>query len=267
MIYGQDTLFQLLQRTEHGPTLARAAIRDWPSVPWRGRPQTSLNNYFREGELDCYLTARSTGSTCEKAFMRRPRTPLDKERISQVIREAKRRGLLTYAVVNCGVSPISTINPGHVPRVHPAWGGRALALLRRQGAGRRAGEACVRGARARRQHGITGPRIMINPPKGSYQTIADESNKDFNRRIMAIPGMEHALWTGPVHDARGPAQARSIGLKARLGCGTTGRGLLRIHLHPDKQSHNRQGLHGGSRHARRLEPPQLRATRGRRRHH
>lgn len=220
VIYGQDTLFQLLQRTEHGPALARAAIRDWPSVPWRGRPQTSLNNYFREGELDCYLTARVNWIDLrEGIYAVDPGTPLDKERISQVIREAKRRGLLTYAVVNCGVSADQYDPILDMYREFIQLGADGLWLsFDDKGPGEEPEKLVFEALELGRQHGITGPRIMINPPKGSYQTIADESNKDFNRKIMAIPGMEHALWTwtcSPTPEAL--AQARSIGLKARLG--------------------------------------------------
>ena len=63
-----------------------------------------------------------------------------------------------------------------------------------------------------RERQISGQRIAITPPKGSYQRIVTE----FNRKIMAVPGMEQALWfwTG-VPSTLALEDARSIGIKVR----------------------------------------------------
>ena len=63
-----------------------------------------------------------------------------------------------------------------------------------------------------RERQISGQRIAITPPKGSYQRIVT----DFNRKIMAVPGMEQALWfwTG-VPSTLALEDARSIGIKVK----------------------------------------------------
>jgi len=56
--------------------------------------------------------------------------------------------------------------------------------------------------------------IATTPPKGSYQKVPT----DFNRKLMAVPGMESALWFWtPVPSTEALAQARSIGLKVKAG--------------------------------------------------
>src|SRR5207249_3887175 len=65
-----------------------------------------------------------------------------------------------------------------------------------------------------RQRHITGHLIAITPPKGSYPKIAT----DFNRKVMAIRGMERALWFWTaIPSTEALSEARSIGLKGRPG--------------------------------------------------
>jgi len=70
VIYGQDTLFQMFARADGKLVLGQASIRDWPTVPWRGRPQTHYNHYLEPGAWDCYLPRGSTGSTFVRASTR-----------------------------------------------------------------------------------------------------------------------------------------------------------------------------------------------------
>ena len=52
--------------------------------------------------------------------------------------------------------------------------------------------------------------IAITPPKGSYQII----DVPFNREIMAVPGMERALWFWTcLPSAEAHIEARAIGLE------------------------------------------------------
>src|SRR5262249_17946490 len=65
-----------------------------------------------------------------------------------------------------------------------------------------------------RQRQITGHLIAITPPKGSYPKIIT----DFNGKIMAIPGMQKAIWFWTeVPSKEAMTEARSIGLKAKPG--------------------------------------------------
>ena len=214
VIYGQDTLFELLIGDGDGLRLTRASIRDWPSVPWRGRPQTHFLNYMRTGELDAYMTARVNWIDLRSGiYAFEPGAELDKPAMSKVVNEAHRRGLIVYGVVNCGV-------PKHeYPAVMRTFG-EFIELgadglwisFDDKGPGEDPKQIVTDVLKLGRQHGITGSRIGICPPKGSYQDIDTE----FNRKIASIPGMERAHWFWTRWpSARFLADARSIGLKSK----------------------------------------------------
>ena len=104
VIYGQDTLFQLFTGRAREMELVRASVRDWASVPWRGRPQTSVSHYLRTGELDCFMTSRINFIDIrEGIYAFEPGAKLDTDLISRALEAAHKRGLLVYGTVNCGV--------------------------------------------------------------------------------------------------------------------------------------------------------------------
>lgn len=215
VIYGQDTLTQLLQAESGSLRLVRAEIRDAPVIPWRGRPQTSVAEYLRPGELDLYARARMNFIDLRSGvYAFQPGEHIDHAEVSEVIRKAHNRGMLVYGTVNCGVPKaeypavlgsfremlglgvdglwISFDDKG--PGGDPVWLVRHVLALGRQ-------------------HGITGHLIATTPPKGSYPKIITA----FNRKIMAIPGMPEAMWFWTaVPSQETLAQARSIGLKTQL---------------------------------------------------
>lgn len=216
VIYGQDTLFQMLQSRGEHLELHSASIRDRPSVPWRGRPQTHYNHYLRPGELDAYMQSRINWIDLRNGiYAFEPGDELDKEGISRVIEEAHVRDLVVYGVVNCGVPaeeyPDALATFGEFIEL----GADGLWLsFDDKGPGEEP-ERIVRDVLALgREHGIRDHLIAICPPKGSYQDI----ETDFNRRIAAIPGMEKAHWFW----TRWPAEryleeARAIGLETKPG--------------------------------------------------
>jgi len=214
VIYGQDTLFQLIRRDGQRLGVVRAAVRDWPSIPWRGRPRTDYHDYLRPGELDCYMTARVNWidlRTDTYAFD--PEEELDEASIAEVIRQAHRRGLIVYATVNCGM-PRSKY--GAILKMFDAMvrlGADGLWMsFDDKGPGEAPEELVERVLAYGRDKGITGHLISICPPKGSYQKI----DTKFNRKIMAVDGMERAMWAWTVvPSAESLAAARSIGARAK----------------------------------------------------
>ena len=217
VIYGQDTLSQMIRKQGDELSLVRASIRDYPGIPWRGRPQTSLNNYFKPDEMDSYAAARINFIDLrEGTYAIEPGEKLDPDKVKQTVAEARKRGFVVFAIVNCGVKRDLYEKVMATFRQSIALGASGLWVsFDDKGPGEDPVKLVTDVLALGREHGITGPQIAITPPKGSYQTIADKSNGDFNRRVMNIPGMESALWfwtTTPTMERL--TEARSIGLKA-----------------------------------------------------
>ena len=85
--------------------LVRASIRDWPTVPWRGRPQTRIQNYLRPGDFDCYLDSRINFVDLRSGiYAFEPGEDLDEPLMRRIINECHRLGLVVYGTVNCGVA-------------------------------------------------------------------------------------------------------------------------------------------------------------------
>ncbi|HSW45431.1 MAG TPA: glycoside hydrolase family 20 zincin-like fold domain-containing protein [Phycisphaerae bacterium] len=216
VIYGQDTLFQMIAGSGGETVLCRASIRDWPSIPWRGRPQTTMANYFRPGELDCYASSRINFIDLrEGTYAIEPGEKLDSEMVRRTVAEARKRGFVVFAIVNCGVKRDRYDKVMDTFRESIALGADGLWVsFDDKGPGEDPVKLVTDVLALGREHGISGARIAVTPPKGSYQTVADDSNGDFNRKIMKIPGMEEALWFWtPTPTMERLEEGRSIGLK------------------------------------------------------
>jgi len=214
--YGQDTLFQMLRTSGKELELVRGVVRDAPVVPWRGRPQTQVRHYLRPGELDLYVLSRVNFIDLRSgiyAFEGGER--LDKAEIAEAIKQAHLRGIIVYATVNCGVPRAAYDKVLGTYRELLELGADGLWLsFDDKGPGDDPVALANRVLELGRERKIGGHLIAITPPKGSYQRIVTE----FNRKMMAVPGMEQAIWfwTG-VPSPEAVAEARSIGLKVKPG--------------------------------------------------
>ena len=212
--YGQDTLFQMLRGSDKDLNLARGVVRDAPVIPWRGRPQTQVGHYLRPGELDLYVLSRVNFIDLRSGiYAFQPGEKLDKEQISEAVTQAHLRGLIVYATVNCGVPGSEYEKVMATFRELLDLGADGLWLsFDDKGPGTDPVALTRQVLELGRQRQMTGPMIAITPPKGSYQRIVT----DFNRKVMAVPGMEQALWfwTG-VPSTQALEEARSIGIKVR----------------------------------------------------
>ncbi len=212
LIYGQDTLFQLLSMQEGRIVLSRASIRDWPSVPWRGKPQTSIEAHLQPGVMDWYARARLNFIDLRNGtYAFEPEDKLDEESIARVIEEAHRRGIVVYATINCGTdrklydTTIRKFERFIELGVDGLW-----ASFDDKGPGEAPAEILAGVTALGRERGITGRMIAICPPKGSYQMIAS----DFTRNMMKVPGMDEALWFFTcLPTPQNLQSARSLGLK------------------------------------------------------
>jgi hypothetical protein len=212
--FGQDTLFQMLRASGKDLNLVEGTVRDAPAVPWRGRPQTQVGHYLRPGELDLYVLSRVNFIDLRSGiYAFEPGEKLNKEEIAEAIKQAHGRGIIVYATVNCGVPRSEYEKVMGSFRELLDLGADGLWLsFDDKGPGEDPVGLAQQVLELGRQRQISSQPMAITPPKGSYQRIIT----DFNRKMLAVPGMERALWfwTG-LPSAQALEEARSIGLKVR----------------------------------------------------
>ena len=213
-MYGQDTLAQMLRRSGDRLALVPGTVRDAPVVPWRGRPQTMVKHYLRPGELDIYAMARVNFIDLRSGiYAFEPGEKLDHAQIAEAVGQAHRRGFIVYATVNCGVPRQEYPSVMATFRELLDLGADGLWLsFDDKGPGEDPVDLTRQVLALGRPRGIAGHLIAITPPKGSYPKI----NTEFNRKLLAVPGMETALWFWTaVPSPEAEAEARTTGLKVR----------------------------------------------------
>lgn len=226
VVYGADTLFQMLDEGSNSAAvqLHQASIRDFPTIPWRGRPQTNVENHFGQGVLDAYARCRINFTDLRSGIYAFPAdyqfTESDRERIGKAIKECHRRGLLVYGSVDVGIP--RSLHQEALKRFSEfiEMGVDGLWLsFDDHGPGEAAEMIVSEILELGRRHGIGDHLIATTPPKGSYQRITHDDHGDrpgFNKDIAAIPGMEKALWFFTCLPSKEALeQARSLGLKTR----------------------------------------------------
>ncbi len=215
--YGADTLFQMLRLEAGTLQFIPASIRDWASIPWRGRPMTDVSHYLEPDVWDCLISSRMNWIDLRNGtYAFQPDyvlTDNDKSNIATVIAQAHQREILVYGAVNVGIS--SSLYPAAMARFEQfiTMGVDGVWLsFDDKGWGDQPEQITYDLLELGRKHGITGNRICITPPKGAYQTI----DAPFNRLIVRVPGMEEALWWWtPLPDERMAADAKKIGLRTK----------------------------------------------------
>jgi len=236
VIYGQEAFFDLLRYDGEKIVFPVVAIRDWPSIPWRGRPHSVVHQHLVPGAMDAYVRSRLNFTDvrdnpavkatmvlpARKASMGFPAgVELDKAVITRVVTEAHRRGMFVYGTVSCGVGPDKftavekTFEELITLGVDGLWlsfddtgtgGADALALIRRM-------------LDFGKRHAMTGREIAITPPalprpRGSYEYIDTE----FNRQAAVIPGFDAVQWFFTRVPCKDDVKtARQIGIKSLPG--------------------------------------------------
>ncbi len=214
VIYGQDTLFQLLRQRDDQLTIQAATIHDWPGIPLRGRPHPHFEYFLKPGVFDCIMSSRINFIDLRDGiYAFEAGAKLKKEELGQIIRAAKDRGLRVYAAVNTGVPKSEQDAVIALFEEFIAMGTDGLwASFDDKGSGEDPKGMMERILALGQKHQITGDAIAVTPPKGAYQVV----DHKFNRDVVSVPGMEKAVWywtsiPGPEDAAAGEA----IGLKVR----------------------------------------------------
>ncbi len=214
VFYGADTLFQLLRREADKLIVQEATIRDWPTIPLRGRPHPHFEYFLRSENFDCIMSSRINFIDLRDGiYAFEPGAKLKRDELGGIIQMAKDRDLRVYAAVNCGVTAAEQDAVLATFREFIDMGADGLwASFDDKGSGESPERMLKRVIALGREHSITGDAIAITPPKGDYQTVRTK----FNTAIVAVPGMEQAVWYWTsVPCAEDLADARSIGMTVK----------------------------------------------------
>lgn len=214
VLYGQDTLFQLFKGAGQRLTVRAATIRDWPTIPLRGRPHPHYEYFFKSENMDLLVSSRINWIDLrDGVYAFEPDAKLKKDELSGIVVQAKARGQRIYAAVNCGVPADQQDEVLALFKEFIDLGADALTFsFDDKGPGEDPERMVARALALGREHGIVGDAIAITPPKGAYQVV----NHEFNRKIVAVPGMEQAMWFWTsVPCAGDAADGEAIGLRVR----------------------------------------------------
>lgn len=199
VIYGQDTLRQLIRREGDALVLPQCTVRDWPTIPWRGEPTWRYSLFLEPGVLDGALRARlnyidlrndamglKLGSVGER----------ERKDLAQIVKEAHRRGLFVYGTYRCGVkeAQVPTLLKAFERLIDLGCDGLWISYDDTGG-----GADPIPTIRAvvemAKSHGISGHAIGYTPPRGArpigtYHTL--DSPHDV--LLKAVPAMKRALY-------------------------------------------------------------------------
>lgn len=230
VIYGQNALVDLLRQEGDRVVFPVASVRDWPSIAWRGRPHSVLQQHLVPGALDAYLRSRINFTDvrddpdveptiifpARKASMGFPAgKPIDEPLVARMISESHRRGLFVYGTVSCGVKQDQVDDVEKTFRELIALGVDGLWIsFDDVGAGDGAPEVIRRVLKLGAEHGMTGRKIAITPPLKEYQTI----DMEFNHKAAVEWGLADAQWMFTrVPRTDDAATARRIGIRGLPG--------------------------------------------------
>ncbi len=230
VIYGQHALFDLLRSEGNAVVFPEVAVRDWPTIAWRGRPHSVLRQHLVPGALDAYLRARINFTDIRddpnvqatnvfpprKASMGLPAgQPLDEPLVKRMLAESHRRGLFVYGTVSCGVREDQVDGVLKTFRELIALGVDGLWIsFDDTGPGEAAEEVVRRVLKLGAEHGMTGRKIAITPPPKEYQTI----DMEFNHQAAAEWGLAQAQWMFTrVPCSADAATAQRIGIQGLPG--------------------------------------------------
>ncbi|MDO5567285.1 MAG: hypothetical protein Q4G59_11560, partial [Planctomycetia bacterium] len=231
VIFGQESLFDMLKRDKNNQNnivVDTATIRDWPSIPWRGRPHSVLAHHLRNGELDGYIRARlnysdvrddpkvpaSLAFDARKASMGLPPgEPMDTELLSKMISESHRRGIFIYGTVSCSVTmdKFDVLTKTYDELLKLGVDGLWISMDD-TGGGDNPVELIRKIVAYCKAHNITGRRIAFTPPPAEYQCI----DKPLNREMAKVQGFDDITWFFTRVPCKADlAMAREIGIKSK----------------------------------------------------
>ncbi|OGJ92320.1 MAG: hypothetical protein A2268_06205 [Candidatus Raymondbacteria bacterium RifOxyA12_full_50_37] len=111
VIYGQNSLFQLFEKSDSSIIVHRAAVRDWPSIKMRIHTRYLNENFynagvFKESSVNCIARSRQNAVILEYAS-----DNYDTTQSRTIIQEVEKRGLSTvWAVIGLRVDSAAQLD-------------------------------------------------------------------------------------------------------------------------------------------------------------
>jgi len=222
VIYGADAFFDLLRKEGDKIVFPTVRVRDWPSIAWRGRPNSRPETQLVPGTFDAYVRSRLNWIDLRDGPTRRrgvfgypPGAKINKPQARKIVEEAHRRGFFIYATVQCSVrgSQFGGVLKTFKELIDLGADGLWISYDD-PGGGSAAPGLIARVLELGKEHGMTGRKIAVVPPSGSYQVI----ETDWNRAAVAVKGFEEATWLFTRVPAAGDvAAAKRLGLRRLPG--------------------------------------------------
>ncbi len=228
VIFGVEALFNLLKKSDSSENveLLCATVRDWPSIPWRGRPHSVAAHHLEAGQLDAYMHARLNFSDfrdapnvpetltmpARKASMGcAPGKPIDREVFNRLFQEFKRRGMFVYGTVSCQIAEeqytalAATFDELRTLGCDGIW-----VSMDDTGGGKDPVKLAQFVADYMKSRNISGHEMVFTPGGAEYTTI----DRPLNRAMAQIDGFNDGYWIFTrVPSAADLALCQEIGLK------------------------------------------------------
>ncbi len=229
LIYGGEAFFSLIAKDASGTARITASqVRDWPSIPWRGRPHSVMAHQLQPGQLDTYIHGRinfcdyrddpnvpeSLTLPARKSSMGcPPGREIDEPYCKQVLAEYKKRAIFCYGVVSCNLPE------GRYESLTETFD-RLLALgcdgiwvsMDDTGGGSAPVKLAQFVADYMKKTGMTGQKMAFTPPPAEYVQI----DKPLNREMGKIDLFNGGTWFFTrVPCSADLKMAQDIGLKSK----------------------------------------------------
>ncbi|MBI3987555.1 MAG: hypothetical protein HY343_11575 [Lentisphaerae bacterium] len=189
VIYGAEAFFDLLRSEGGEVTFPLVSVRDWPSIPWRGRPFHTVERHLAPGVMEAYAHARLNFIDIRNSFSGTGQgTDLSKLPAKKLIEEAHRRGILVYGTVMARgkgegaarklFEEFATLGcDGLWASFDDAGGGKdPISFIKMV-------------VEVAGKYGIPGTRLAFTPAAGSYNALGEDE-----RPFAEIPGFAEATF-------------------------------------------------------------------------
>lgn len=231
LIYACEAAFGLISKdpVTGKVQIAEAEVRDWPSIPWRGRPHSVMAHQLAPGQLDAYVHARINFADYRdnprvketltmpprKASMGcPPGQPIDAELAKKLLAECHRRGMYVYGVASCNLpeNRYGLLTQTFDELLDLGCDGIWISMDD-TGGGSDPVRLAEYAAEYMRKKGLKGHDVLFTPGLREYQNI----DLPLNRRMAQIETFNEATWIFTRVPCAADAElARKIGLKKKV---------------------------------------------------
>jgi hypothetical protein len=214
VVYGQNTLFQLMEKQNGSIKLNHAFIRDWPSIKRRGSHKHPFTSYLEQGMMDLYVMGRFNTADLRNGSYGGGEDTMDSTQAVQFVDMAHKRGFYVWGSMSAIVGSGSAIDRkiGFCDKYVDAYGVDGVwANVDDAGEGSFTETFLDTFVRWGYAKGLKGSDMMILPPQypRGYEGIKGSWNEGI---LSAVPQTKTVQWiyTCPP-DEQSAADAAELG--------------------------------------------------------